>query len=317
MKKNVLLLETIAAEADEKLRQHATVFEAYNGTDPLSITKNKPVHAIITRGKGQVQRQLIEIYPTLKVIARCGVGLDNVDIKEATKRNIHVVNAPGSNSDTMAEHTLALMLMLVRNTWETVSEVKKKNWEFRNQYSGDEINGKTLGILGTGNIGSRVARLAKAFGMNVIFWNEFPDQTSSDSYPLEDVLKRSDIISIHLPLIDDTRNLLGEKELKLMKPGSFLVNTARGAIIDEEALLNALNQHKIAGFAADVLAVEPPVEDCPLLTHPQTVITPHTGSLTATTYRNMCLKTVDNVLAILSGKEPQASSVYNRKEVTG
>lgn len=317
MKKNVLLLETIAGEADAKLRQHATVFEVYNGTAPLKITGEESVHAIITRGKGRVDRKLIETYPDLKVVARCGVGLDNIDVKEATKRNIKVVNAPGSNSDTMAEHTLALMLMLVRNTWKTVSEVKKNNWEFRNQYSGDEINGKTLGILGKGNIGSRVARLAKTFGMNVIFWNEFPTQTTSDSYSLEGVLKRSDIISIHLPLLEETRNLLSEKEIGMMKPGSFLVNTARGAIIDEDALLKALNQDKIAGFAADVLAVEPPRKDCQLLTHPKTVITPHTGSLTDTTYRNMCMETVANVLAILSGKEPDSSCVFNRKELTG
>ncbi|REL29168.1 phosphoglycerate dehydrogenase [Rhodohalobacter sp. SW132] len=317
MKKNVLLLETIAAEADSKLRKQAAVFEAFNETDPLKITGNESVQAIITRGKGRVDRVLIEKYPDLKVVARCGVGLDNIDVDEATTRNIKVVNAPGSNSDTMAEHTLALMLMLVRNTWKTVSEVKQNNWEFRNQYSGDEIHGKTLGILGTGNIGSRVARLAKAFGMNVIFWNEFPAQTRSDSYSLEEVLKRSDIISIHLPLLEETRNLLGEKELGMMKPGSFLINTARGAVIDQDALLKALNQGKIAGFAADVLAVEPPGKNCPLLTHPKTVITPHTGSLTDTTYRNMCLQTVENVLAILSGKEPDSSVVFNRDDLTG
>lgn len=312
MKKNVLLLETVASEADTLLRENTNVHEAFKGSNPVEIAKSATIHAIVTRGKGNVNLELIDACTELEVIARCGVGLDNVDVNEATKRGIKVINAPGSNSSTVAEHALTLMLTGIRNTWNSVERVKAGDWHWRNQYSGDELRGKTLGILGMGNIGQRVAKLADAFGMNVIYWDKFPVQSEYKSCSMEDVLKQADVVTIHVPLLDETKHLVGEEQLNLMKPNAWLINTARGPIIDETALVEALENEKISGFASDVLAVEPPDSDHPLLNHPKTLITPHTASLTATTYRNMCVSTVQNTIAILDGSQPDPKSVFNR-----
>ncbi|PLK46019.1 2-hydroxyacid dehydrogenase [Emticicia sp. TH156] len=320
MKKNVLLLETVADEAMDLLNSAASageieIFTVWGEKTQTEILAENSIHAVITRGKGQGNKQLMEACPALQVIARCGVGLDNVDVKEASARAIKVVNAPGSNSSTIAEHAITLMLMLQRNFYESARQVKAGNWEWRNQFDGDELQGKTLGVLGMGNIGKRVAKLGDAFQMNVVYWDKFPVQSAYQALPLEEVLSVSDIVTLHLPLFEDTKNLIGEKELSLMKPTAMLVNTARGALVDQAALINALNSGAIAGFGADVLVTEPPAADEPLLSHPKTIITAHVGSLTATTYRNMCVSTVKNVLAILAGHAPQPESIFNRKDL--
>lgn len=318
MKKNVILLETIADEAMALLeaeKENIQIFTAYGSVPVDQILAENPIHAVITRGKGQVNPKLMDACPDLAVVARCGVGLDNVDVKEATSRNIKVVNAPGSNSGTIAEHALTLMLMLQRNLYESARQVKAGNWEWRNQFEGDELNGKTLGILGMGNIGKRVAKIADAFGMNVVYWDKFQPETPYQYLPLKEVLSSSDIITLHLPLLEDTKNLIGSEELKKMQKHAILINTARGGLVDHDALLEALNNSEIAGFGADVLDVEPPSPDNPLTAHPKTIITAHVGSLTATTYKNMCVSTVSNVLAILFNKKPQLESIFNRREL--
>ncbi|KIA94058.1 phosphoglycerate dehydrogenase [Pedobacter kyungheensis] len=307
MKKNVLLLETIADEALALLEENANVFEGYTEGGLNEVLGRIEVHAVITRGKGQIDKRLMDCCPDLEVVARCGVGLDNVDVAEATARKIRVVNAPGSNAATIAEHTLALMLMLMRNLYQSVERVKQHDWNWRNQYAGDELNGKTLGILGMGNIGKRVAKLGEAFGMKVLYWSR-----TTQNLPMEELLKQSDVISLHLPLTQETNEIIGAAQLALMKPTAFLINTARGALINHAALLDALNANTIAGFAADVLPDEPPVENLSVVQHPHALITPHTASLTAATYQRMCLLTVKNVLAILGGGAAELNSVYNR-----
>lgn len=307
MTKNVLLLESIADEALAVLRENVNVFTGYDADSLKDVLSNVEVHAIITRGKEKIGKPLMEACPFLQVAARCGVGLDNVDVAEATTRKIRVINAPGSNAATIAEHTLSLMLMLMRNLYESIDQVKQQNWGWRNQYAGDELNGKTLGILGMGNIGTRVARLGEAFGMEVLYWSR-SDQNRS----MDEVLQQADVVSLHLPLDKGTENIIGAKQLALMKRHAFLVNTARGALIDHAALLDALNAGTIAGFAADVLPDEPPVQNLPLVQHARAIVTPHSASLTASTYRRMCLLTVNNVVAVLAGREPEWNSVYNR-----
>jgi phosphoglycerate dehydrogenase-like enzyme len=307
MRKNVLLLESVADEALAVLRENVNVFTGYDENSLKDVLNKVEVHAIITRGKKRIDQPLMAACPLLQVVARCGVGLDNVDVTEATERRIRVINAPGSNAATIAEHTIALMLTLMRNLYTSVDRVKQNDWEWRNQYAGDELNGKTLGILGMGNIGTRVARLGEAFGMEVLYWSR-SDQNRS----MDEVLQQADVVSLHLPLDKGTENIIGEKQLALMKPGAFLVNTARGALIDHAALLDALNAQEIAGFAADVLPDEPPVQSLALVQHPRAIVTPHSASLTASTYRRMCLLTVNNVVAVLAGREPERNSVYNR-----
>lgn len=306
-KKNVLLLETIAEEALAVLQENVNVFTGYDDAELKDILNKVEVHAVITRGKKLIDKVLMEACPHLQVAARCGVGLDNVNVAEATARKIRVINAPGSNAATIAEHALALMLMLMRDLYRSVDRVKQNDWNWRNQYAGDELNGKTLGILGMGNIGKRVARLGEAFGMKVLYWSR-----STQGIPMEEVLRQSDVVSLHLPLSNETNEIIGAAQLALMKPQAFLINTARGALIDHAALLDALNAGTIAGFAADVLPDEPPVQSLGVVQHPRAMVTPHSASLTASTYRQMCLLTVNNVVAVLAGRQPELNSVYNR-----
>lgn len=314
-KKNVLLLETVSEEADALLREHAQVFRATSPTGGPEVAQKEQIHAIITRGKGDVSAELIAMCPDLQVIARCGVGLDNIDVLKATRAGVPVINAPGSNADTAAEHTLNLMLSLQRQTFASITAVKSGNWAYRNGFSGDEIRGKTLGILGYGNIGQRVKKLAMAFGMEVLHLAHPQVQAKDDGAKARDLdalLHESDILTIHLPLNATTRQLLDAKALAKTKPGTLIINTARGEIIDEEALLNALKSGHIGGFAADVLTTEPPAPDSELVALPNVLITPHAASLTARTYNQMCVLTVKNALALLVGEEIDRRFLFNK-----
>jgi len=315
MNYHILLLETIDQAALDILQRHTSVeiLKAYEEKSAESLASQYQVHAIITRGKGQVQATLMDACPQLRAIARCGVGLDNIDIDAASQRKIPVLNAPGSNAATIAEHALSLMLMLVRNMHQSVNQVKEANWQWRTQYSGDELGGKTLGVLGMGNIGQRVARFAEVIGMKVIYWDMREAEVSYPKLSLQEVLQQSDVVTVHLPLTEQTEGLLSEETLEMMRPHAYLINTARGQIIDQVALRKMLQNENLAGFAADVLAKEPPPEHDPLLSMPNVLITPHSGSLTATTYRHMCVLSVNNVLAVLEGKEPQAGCIFNEK----
>jgi phosphoglycerate dehydrogenase-like enzyme len=314
MTTNILLLETISPEADARLREQANVFMAAAPDAGKEIATKESIHAIITRGKGDVSAELIDLCPELKVIARCGVGLDNVDVAHATRKGVRVVNAPGSNADTVAEHTLGLMLSLQRQTFASVTAVKSGDWAFRNNFSGDEIRGKTLGILGYGNIGRRVEVLAKAFGMQVLHLAHPQVQAKDDgatARELDELLAEADVLSIHLPLNTTTRQLLNATALYQTKPGALIINTARGEIIDEKALLVGLQSGRIGGYASDVLTTEPPAKDSELVAHPNVLITPHAASLTARTYNHMCVLTVNNALALLAGEDVQRRYVFN------
>ena len=317
MSKNILLLETVADDA-MTLLEKADDITILTGFDEISLKKHisaTPIDAIITRGKGQVRAALMDQLPDLKVISRCGVGLDNIDVSQATKRGIKVVNAPNSNADTIAEHTIALLLMLQRNLYNAVRMTKENKWANRSNYVGDETHGKILGIIGMGNIGKKVANIATALGMKVVYWSAHEEAVSYPFLPFEEVLSTSDIVSLHLPLTPKTINLIDKEAFKKMKPTALLVNTARGGIIDQNELYNSLHQKSIAGFAADVLAEEPPKESDPLLLLDNVLVTAHVGSLTSTTYTKMCTMTVENTLAILRGERPMENCIFNRNEL--
>lgn len=311
---NILLLETISEDADALLRQNANVFMAKTPDAGPDIARKEEIHAIITRGKGRVDAALLDLCPQLKVIARCGVGLDNIDVAYASKKGVRVLNAPGSNADTVAEHTLNLMLSLQRQTYAAVAAVKAGNWAFRNDFDGDEIRGKTLGILGFGNIGRRVEKLATAFGMRVLHLAHPQVQAKDDgamARSLDDLLSEADILTIHLPLNVTTRQLLGKANLYKTKPGVLIINTSRGEIIDEKALLAGLESGRLGGYAADVLTTEPPAADSALIALPNVLVTPHSASLTARTYDQMCLLSVSNTLKFLAGQAVDKRFVFN------
>ncbi len=312
MRKNILLLESVTESALEILEQNANIFISETPFSGVTIAEQHPIHGIVTRGKGEVSQKLIAKCPNLQVIARCGVGLDNVDVDFATQQGIKVVNAPGSNAHTVAEHTLALMLNLQRQLYTSFSEVKKGNWNYRNKYKGDEIRSKTLGILGLGNIGSKVAKLADAFGMDIICWDK--KKKSFSEYPFlsfTEVLMQADIITLHLPLLESTRNLISTEAFQKMQAHAFLINTARGEVVDQNALITALQNQQIAGFGADVLAEEPPESDNPLLKMDNVLITPHSASLTAQTYNEMCVITCQNIARLLYNKPIDERYIFN------
>lgn len=311
MSNHILLLESVSAAAGELLSAQAVVHVAAAPDAGGVLADQYPIQAIITRGKGDVRGDLIRRCPQLKVIARCGVGLDNVDIATATERGVYVVNAPGSNAATVAEHTLGLILALQRRIISTATAVREGNWGYRNSYAGDEIRGKTLGILGMGNIGRRVAQLATAFGMEVVFWNASPRRLPYAQLDFAGVLRQADILSLHLPLTDATRRLIDEAALRQLPDHALVINTARGEIIDQPALVAALRRGWIGGFAADVLAEEPPAANEPLLPLDNVLVTPHTASLTARTFDEMCVLTVQNTLQLLAGESIDPKYIFN------
>ncbi|WP_353480009.1 NAD(P)-dependent oxidoreductase [Haliscomenobacter sp.] len=315
MKKNILLLETIAEEANQLLldSEDIVVHTAFDGLPSAEILSS--IDAVITRGLGQVNQQLLDACPRLQVAARCGVGLDNVDVAAATQRKIKVVNAPGSNAATVAEHAIALMLLLQRNLFQALNDVKSGNWAARSTFKSDEVGGKTLGILGLGNIGLKVAKIAEALGMRIIYWSQSPKNVPYQYVTKDELLANSDIISIHVPLTTETENLINAEALSKVKPSCILINTARGQIVDKAALVAALNTGKLAGYGADIPTSPAPAADDPLIVQPKALITAHVSSLTATTYRNMCMSTVSNVLAILRGQAPQPGCIFNLKDL--
>ncbi len=309
---NVLLLETVATPADSLLRSNSNVIFAATPDSGESHIEGRPIHAIVTRGKGKVNAALIDACNGLQLIARCGVGLDNIDVAHASSRGIKVVNAPGVNAATVAEHALSLMLMLQRKMTVATQEVKAGNWMYRTSYDGDDLRGKRLGIAGFGNIGQRVAKLADAFGMDVQFWDVAEIDSPFTQVSFDTLIETSQVISIHLPLLDSTRQLFSKDVLQRAKNHPVLINTARGGLIKDDDLLLALQEGWLSGFGSDVLEVGTPPAGYPLLQLDNVLVTPHSASLTQTTYAEMCTLSVQNALDILSGKSINERYIFNR-----
>ncbi len=311
----ILLLETLHPDA-EALLHAAGAGAVVRAADPNAPAVDcAPITAILTRGRGRIDAALLQRCPALRVIARAGAGLDNLDTAAAAARGIPVVHAPGANTATVAEHTMALLLDLSRGITRTARQVTAGRWEERACYHGDELGGRVLGVIGFGNIGRRVAELASAFGMRVVI-AAHGDRAIAAARPvlaLPELLAAADAVTLHVPLMPATRRLLGAAELARMRPGALLVNTARGELIDLPALRAALERGALGGFAADVLDREPPAADDPLLHLPNVVLTPHIASLTARTYRSMCVSTVQNVVAVLRGEAPEPRSLFRAR----
>lgn len=243
-----------------------------------------PYDALVVRSQTRVTAQVIEAGEHLKVIGRAGIGLDNVDVDAATRRGVVVVNAPQSNILSAAEHTIALLLAQARHIPEANAALKAGTWD-RARWRGIELAGKTLGVIGIGRVGSLVAQRAAAFGMRVIAYDPYVPrdrarELGAELMPtLEALLVQSDFVTIHLPRSPETEGLIGEKELSLMKQGARLVNTARGGIVDEQALAKAIENGHLGGAAVDVFAAEPTSES-PLFALEGVVVTPHLGAST-------------------------------------
>lgn len=254
--------------------------------------------ALLVRSGTKVTADIIACAKNLKIIGRAGVGLDNVDAAAATKQGIVVMNTPGGNTISTAEHTMSLMLALSRNIPQAYISMRKGEWE-RKKFLGVELYGKTLGIIGLGRIGSEVAKRALSFGMKVIAFDPFltPDRAkSADVEPVElkDLLAGSDYITVHTPLSDETRHIISTEEIATMKKGVRLINCARGGIYDEKAVVEGINSGKIAGAAFDVYENEPP-KDSPLVDSDKILVTPHLGASTEEAQLNVALEIAQQV----------------------
>ena len=249
--------------------------------------------------------------PRLKVIAKYGIGIDKIDVEHASSRGIPVTFCPGVNHTTVAEHTFALLLAVVRKLITEVDITRQGGWE---RLTGREIMGKTIAIAGLGRIGKEVAIRAKAFGMQVkafdLYWDEEFAKTNEitrcDS--LDEVLSDADVISLHVNLTDETRNMLNAEKIAKLKEGAIVLNCARGELVDSAAMVAALEVGKLGGYGADVLDQEPPPADHPLLNAPNTVITPHIGSRTFESVQRQAGMAVRNLIHVMKGEQPLAQA---------
>lgn len=255
--------------------------------------------------------------PRLRVISKYGIGLDKVDVKHATARGIPVTFCPGVNHTTVAEHTFALLLALTKNLLETANASRAGQWK---RLTGTEVMGKTMGILGLGRIGREVAKRAKAFEMPLVgydvYWPaEFARETGvRQAASAAEVLAEADVVSLHTNLTEETRHMINARTIAGMKDGAILLNCGRGELVDSAALVAALESGKLGGYGADVVDVEPPPADHPLLRAPRTIITPHVGSRTYESVQRQAGMAADNLLLALRGEKPlaQANDVPTR-----
>ncbi|MFH0846808.1 MAG: phosphoglycerate dehydrogenase [Chloroflexota bacterium] len=263
---------------------------------------------LMVRSATQVTAKVIEAGKKLQAIGRAGVGVDNIDVEAATRRGIIVVYSPTGNTISAAEHTMGLMLSLARNIPQANTSLKKGEWR-RNEFTGNELRGKTLGIIGLGNVGAEVARRARAFDMRLLGYDpfvsaEYAKNIQVDIVPLEELLKSSDFVTLHVPLNKDTRGLIGEKQLAMMKPTARIINCARGGLIDEELLAKALKEKKLAGAAVDVFPTEPP-PGSPLFGLDNAVVTPHLGASTHEAQVTAARDVAEQFVAIIKGEQPR------------
>ena len=270
--------------------------------------------AFILRNMPFVDEDLLVNAQHLKVIGRFGVGVDNVDLEAARRRRIRVVYTPGANADAVAEHTLALLLALAKRLRFWHDALVRGDYHLRWTERSVQLQGKTLGIIGFGHVGRAVARRAQAFGMRLLVFDPLVSAETMASFGaervnLDDLLRESDFVTLHVPLTNETRHLINRERLALMKAGSFLVNTARGEVCDLDALYEALQSGRLAGVALDVFPDEPPDVSHPIFRHPNFLGTPHVAAHTPETLEHMALVVAEQVLKVLRGEEPDFAVV--------
>lgn len=249
--------------------------------------------------------------PRLRVLSKYGIGLDKIDLPAATDLKIPVTNCPGVNHTTVAEHAMALMLAMFRHVPEENNFVHQGNWK---RLTGHEVMGKVLGIIGLGRIGKEVAKRARAFGMEVVAYDLVWDEDFAREYQIskratpEEVLSVAEVLSMHMNLSDQTRGFLNTERLELLPQGAYVVNTSRGALIDQQAVADAVKSGRLAGYAADVVEPEPIAPDNPLIGVPGIVLTPHIGSRTYESVVRQACMAVENLVLVLKGEKPLAQA---------
>jgi D-3-phosphoglycerate dehydrogenase len=304
-RKRILVAESLAEEGLAVLRTEHDV-EVRTGLERSEFLRILPEYdALLVRSQVQADAEAVAAGTRLQVIGRAGVGVDNIDLAAATEAGIVVVNAPTGNTIAAAEHTLALLFSLARHIPAADASLRRGEWK-RAQFTGVELRDKTLGIIGLGKIGMAIADRARGWEMDVLGHDPYVTEEAAALHgvrllPMRDLLAQADAVTVHVPLTRSTRNLIGAAEIALMKPGAFLVNVARGGVIEEEALAEALTEGRLGGAAVDVFTEEPP-KDSPLLAAPNTILTPHLGASTAEAQTRVAIEAAEQVLDVLAGR---------------
>ena len=297
----ILIADKLDPSGVDRLRQQADVVESSD------LAEINTYDGLIVRGATQVDRGVLQAgRPRLRVVGRAGVGFDNIDLEAAKVLGVVVVNAPLAATNAVAEHALGLMLALARHIPQADAGMKNGEWA-KKGLTGSELSGKSLGVIGLGRIGAELAAKAAALDMAVIGYDPPLDPAEIERrgarpVSLEELLSTSDYVSLHVPLDESTRGLLGADELAWAKPGLRLISTARGGVVDEQALLDGLQAGRIGGAALDVFANEPPGAS-PLVQHPNVIATPHLGAQTHEAQQRAAADIADEVLAALSGAD--------------
>ena len=310
-KAKILVSDEISKEGIKRLKSGANVDFLPGLKKEDLISKIGNYDALVVRSQTNVTEDIIKAASNLKVIGRAGSGVDNIDVDAATQCGIIVVNSPEGNTISTAEHTIAMMMAMSRNIPQAGFSLKSGKW-LRKKYIGTEVNEKILGVLGLGRVGSQVAKRAQGMGMKVVAYDPFISEEKLKDLGikllvLEEIIKQADFITVHTPLTDETKNLIGEKEFNKMKNGVRIINCARGGIINEEALLNAIKTEKVAGAALDVFENEPPYKS-DLLNCDEVIVTPHIGASTKEAQFNVAITIADQVLKALKG-EPVKNAI--------
>jgi D-3-phosphoglycerate dehydrogenase len=274
------------------------------GLAPEELAKRlADADGVIVRSATRITAELMDVAPNLRVIGRAGVGVDNIDVAAATARGIVVMNAPDGNTITTAEHAFALIISMCRNVPQAHAKLQAGTWD-KKSFVGVELHGKTLGVIGLGRIGKHVSRIARGFGMNIVAYDPFCSADAAAELgmlmaPLDDVFAKADILTIHTPVTDETRGIIGREAFAKMKTGVRLVNAARGGLVDEEALVEALDEGRVAAAALDVFETEPLPADSPLLGRPNVITTPHLGASTAEAQQGVALTVAEQMRDLL------------------
>lgn len=306
-----LLYEPMHEAGTSLLRQHGEVSVAPAVDEATLVAAVRDADAVVIRANGKVSQAVIAAAPRLKVIGRHGVGLENIDVSAATERGIWVVYTPEANSESVAEHFVALALTLSKRVLEADQALRAGQWNVRYEYIGRELFGKTLGVVGFGRIGRTTARICHhGFGMPVLYYDlvaapaALEAETQARRVSLEELLRTADYVSLNLPLTPETRHLIGRDQIRLMKPTSYLMNLGRGPLWDEGAVLEALEKQWIAGAGTDVFEEEPTGKDNPLFRHRRFVCTPHMAAHTEEAMSRMSL-VAEDIITVLEGREPR------------